>query len=140
VLRGSHPGSDLGAGVDAELVQDAADVAVHGALGDEQPRPDLLVGQALGDQPRDVGLPASLASRAPSVAAAVTAARDVLASLALGILMDAFLVRTLLIPSTVVLLGRWNWWPSSHGRRIADAAPVAAEKPEFMPYGTPARR
>jgi len=66
--------------------------------------------------------------------------RDVLASLAIGILMDAFLVRTLLVPSTVVLLGRWNWWPSSHGRRAGDAAPVVAEKPEFMPYGTPARR
>jgi putative drug exporter of the RND superfamily len=38
--------------------------------------------------------------------------RDILASLALGILMDAFLVRTLLVPSTVALLGRWNWWPS----------------------------
>jgi RND superfamily putative drug exporter len=36
-----------------------------------------------------------------------------LASLALGVLMDAFLVRTLLVPSTVALLGRWNWWPSS---------------------------
>jgi hypothetical protein len=40
--------------------------------------------------------------------------RDILASLALGILMDAFLVRTLLVPSTVALLGRWNWWPSRH--------------------------
>jgi len=25
--------------------------------------------------------------------------------------MDTFLVRTLLVPSTVSLLGRWNWWP-----------------------------
>jgi len=41
--------------------------------------------------------------------------RDILASLALGILMDAFLVRTLLVPSTVALLGRRNWWPSSYG-------------------------
>ena len=38
--------------------------------------------------------------------------RDIAISLALGILMDTFLVRTLLVPSTVVLLGRWNWWPS----------------------------
>ncbi len=37
---------------------------------------------------------------------------DVGVGLALGILMDTFLVRTLLVPSTVVLLGRWNWWPS----------------------------
>ena len=41
--------------------------------------------------------------------------RAVLASLALGILMDAFLVRTLLVPSAVALLGRWNWWPSAYG-------------------------
>lgn len=32
--------------------------------------------------------------------------------LALGVLMDTFLVRTLLVPSTVVLLGKFNWWPS----------------------------
>jgi RND superfamily putative drug exporter len=43
--------------------------------------------------------------------------RAILASLAIGILMDAFLVRTLFVPSTVALLGRWNWWPSAHGRR-----------------------
>ena len=36
--------------------------------------------------------------------------------LAIGILMDTFLVRTLLVPSTVILLGRRNWWPSSLGR------------------------
>lgn len=31
---------------------------------------------------------------------------------AAGILMDTFLIRTLLIPALVVLLGRWNWWPA----------------------------
>ena len=38
---------------------------------------------------------------------------DVGVGLALGVLMDTFLVRTLLVPSAVVLIGRWNWWPSS---------------------------
>jgi len=42
--------------------------------------------------------------------------RDIGIGLALGILMDTFLVRTLLVPSTVVLLGRWNWWPSRMSR------------------------
>jgi RND superfamily putative drug exporter len=36
--------------------------------------------------------------------------------LAIGILMDTFFVRTLLVPSTVSLLGRWNWWPARLGR------------------------
>ncbi len=38
--------------------------------------------------------------------------RDIGFGLAIGILMDTFLVRTLLVPSTVALLGSWNWWPS----------------------------
>jgi RND superfamily putative drug exporter len=32
--------------------------------------------------------------------------------LALGVIMDTFVVRTVLVPCMVVLLGRWNWWPS----------------------------
>jgi RND superfamily putative drug exporter len=48
--------------------------------------------------------------------------RAVLASLALGILMDAFLVRTLLVPSAVALLGRWNWWPSAHGSQAREVS------------------
>jgi RND superfamily putative drug exporter len=42
--------------------------------------------------------------------------------LAAGILMDTFLVRTLLVPSTVILLGRWNWWPSSLSRKTEAAS------------------
>ena len=30
--------------------------------------------------------------------------------------MDTFVVRTVLVPCTVVLLGRWNWWPSALSR------------------------
>ncbi|MGP8163568.1 MAG: MMPL family transporter [Acidimicrobiales bacterium] len=37
--------------------------------------------------------------------------------LAIGILMDTFVVRVLLVPATVALLGRWNWWPSRLGRQ-----------------------
>lgn len=32
--------------------------------------------------------------------------------IAAGVLMDTFLARTLLVPTVVILLGRWNWWPS----------------------------
>jgi RND superfamily putative drug exporter len=65
--------------------------------------------------------------------------RDVGAGLALGVLMDTFLVRTLLVPSTVVLLGRWNWWPSRMSRPgpglpgvPGDAAPGTPETPSVL--------
>jgi putative drug exporter of the RND superfamily len=46
--------------------------------------------------------------------------RDVGVGLALGVVMDTFVVRTVLVPATVVLLGRWNWWPSQLSRQPAD--------------------
>jgi RND superfamily putative drug exporter len=46
--------------------------------------------------------------------------------IAAGILMDTFLIRTLLIPSLVVLIGRWNWWPSALARRAERAEAVPA--------------
>ena len=56
---------------------------------------------------------------------------DVGVGLALGILMDTFVVRTILVPCTVVLLGRWNWWPSKLGR--AHQPPGAASAPATEP-------
>jgi RND superfamily putative drug exporter len=38
---------------------------------------------------------------------------------AAGVLMDTFLLRSLLVPSLVVLLGRRNWWPSDLARTTA---------------------
>jgi RND superfamily putative drug exporter len=35
--------------------------------------------------------------------------------IAAGVLMDTFFVRSLLVPSLVVLLGQWNWWPTRLG-------------------------
>lgn len=49
-------------------------------------------------------------------------------SIAFGVLLDTFFVRTLLVPSIVVLLGRANWWPS----RIV-AEPISAPKPQAKP-------
>ncbi len=39
--------------------------------------------------------------------------------IAAGVLMDTFLVRTLLVPTMVILLERWNWWPSPLFRQAA---------------------
>lgn len=50
--------------------------------------------------------------------------RDILASVAIGILMDAFVVRTLVVPSTVALLSRWNWWPFGNSHAPEPRNPV----------------
>jgi RND superfamily putative drug exporter len=34
------------------------------------------------------------------------------AAIAIGIMMDTFLVRALLVPALAAILGRWGWWPS----------------------------
>jgi RND superfamily putative drug exporter len=34
------------------------------------------------------------------------------AAVAIGVFLDTFLVRALLVPAVASLLGRWNWWPS----------------------------
>ncbi len=48
--------------------------------------------------------------------------------IAAGVIMDTFLIRTLLIPSLVIILGRWNWWPSALARRKdEDASESLAE-------------
>ena len=52
--------------------------------------------------------------------ASASQVRPIGVGLAVGILMDTFLVRTLLVPATVSLLGRWNWWPSRLARRPSD--------------------
>ena len=54
--------------------------------------------------------------------------RQIGAGLAAGILLDTFLVRTLLVPSTVALIGRLNWSPSRLARRNPAAPPPAAEE------------
>jgi RND superfamily putative drug exporter len=50
--------------------------------------------------------------------------RDVGIGLAVGVVMDTFVVRTVLVPCTVALLGRWNWWPSTV--KITEPDPVGA--------------
>jgi putative drug exporter of the RND superfamily len=43
--------------------------------------------------------------------------------LAAGILLDATIIRALLVPALVSLFGRWNWWLPSWPARILRVAP-----------------
>jgi len=42
------------------------------------------------------------------------------ATIALGLLLDTLIVRTLFMPSIATLLGRWFWWPQIVHPRGAD--------------------
>ena len=54
------------------------------------------------------------------------------AAIAIGIIIDTFLVRALLVPALATILGRWGWWPSSlfselsnkHNGEIKNSQPV----------------
>jgi RND superfamily putative drug exporter len=37
--------------------------------------------------------------------------------IAIGVLIDTFIVRALLVPSLATLAGRWSWWPSRRSRK-----------------------
>ncbi|GLY31937.1 membrane protein [Kineosporia sp. NBRC 101731] len=45
-----------------------------------------------------------------------------------GVLLDTLLVRSVLVPALVTLLGRWFWWPGELSRR-----PAEQEEPEKTP-------
>jgi RND superfamily putative drug exporter len=46
-------------------------------------------------------------------------------SIAFGVILDTFFVRTLLVPSIAMLLGRWNWWPATLVPPPASMPPVS---------------
>jgi RND superfamily putative drug exporter len=73
--------------------------------------------------------------------APATEVRMLATGLGAGILVDATIVRCLLVPTLVSLFGRWNWWlpngaarllrvaPSPLRHRDADATPAASSEP-----------
>jgi RND superfamily putative drug exporter len=98
------------------------------ALGSDY---NILIVSRIREEARERSLPEAVARAIGATGGTVTSAGIILAAtfyvltlaggaqgsqvgagIAAGILLDTFLVRTLFIPSTVVLLRRWNWWPT----------------------------
>ena len=52
--------------------------------------------------------------------------KEVGVGIALAVVIDATIVRALLVPSLMAILGRWNWWPSSRQARAGGTAVAAA--------------
>jgi uncharacterized membrane protein YdfJ with MMPL/SSD domain len=48
---------------------------------------------------------------------------------AVGVLVDAFVVRSLLVPALMGLLGKWNWWAPMPLRRLHDRIGFSEEGP-----------
>ena len=64
------------------------------------------------------------------VAGHVAGLQEIGAGLALGVIIDATIVRGLLMPSLMTLLGRWNWWLPAPLARLAGVkvSPLAGDE------------
>jgi RND superfamily putative drug exporter len=58
---------------------------------------------------------------------------------AVGVLIDAFVVRSLLVPALMGLLGAWNWWAPAPLRRLHDRIGFREEPGGEPAHGIPAR-
>ena len=61
--------------------------------------------------------------------------REIAIAMALGVILDAIAVRSLLVPALVALFGRLGMWPGNRrARLVAEAGPPTPE-----PAGDPSR-
>jgi RND superfamily putative drug exporter len=60
------------------------------------------------------------------VAGSIVGLQEFGIGLAVAILLDATIVRAILVPSLMAVLGRWNWWLPARVARLARVAPSAA--------------
>lgn len=65
------------------------------------------------------------------LAGSVTGLKQLGLALALGVVIDATLVRSVLVPALMAVLGRWNWWLPERVARAArvEPKPLRTEKP-----------
>ena len=72
-----------------------------------------------------------------AVSVAARALMLLASALAAGILLDAIVIRGVLVPATVALIGRWNWWLPPRPARLLRVAPSRLSAPTSKtPVGT----
>ena len=54
---------------------------------------------------------------------------------ALAVLIDASIIRALLVPSLMELLGKWNWWAPAPLRRLHERIGISEHVPGPEPEG-----
>jgi RND superfamily putative drug exporter len=52
--------------------------------------------------------------------------RVIASGLAVGMIVDVVIVRTLLVPALVAIMGRWNWWMPARLARVLRIQPVSS--------------
>ncbi|MFG6503380.1 MMPL family transporter [Microbacterium sp. P05] len=60
----------------------------------------------------------------------LVAMKEIGIGMLVAVLLDVTLIRGLLLPSVMTLLGRWNWWPASRGSHPAGPDPVRSSARE----------
>ncbi len=64
-----------------------------------------------------------------TIASQIIFVKELGLGLALAVIMDATVVRALLVPATMRLLGRWNWWPRARAFGERDTPPAGPHVP-----------
>jgi putative drug exporter of the RND superfamily len=59
--------------------------------------------------------------------------KEVGLGMAIAVVLDATVVRMLLVPATMKLMGRWNWWAPPALRRVHDRIGLAEAAPSDLP-------
>ncbi|HEX2913849.1 MAG TPA: MMPL family transporter [Chloroflexia bacterium] len=115
-------GEDYNILVMSRIREEAGKFSLHTAIADAL--------NATGTTVTSAGLILAATFGVSGIFGATDQIRQLGTSIAIGVLLDTFLVRTLFVPSVVALLGRWNWWPSALFRKPVQQVKVARVEPE----------